>query len=258
MAGPRKKIDIKRADKPKLLKKEYFELEDEVYDVIERAKEILEIGSNEEITVTTEKGLEIKEEDYDKKLCEIDWKTFILKPLPRRQAKFTMQQAVKDIKVLKINETENEEISILQKKFLYNGLKGFNLKIVPESLSFESFSWSHEQQFLSDEEMRKEDQSSEEISKNKLFKGDLGASFAGFGGTMGGEYNSASNTKEQHSQRKSRKTSTAVFRRAVWCRRNIFNVRITLDNDTKEYIRHNVEKPSFASDFRKKYVYSGF
>ena len=59
MAGPRKKIDIKRADKPKLLKKEYFELEDEVYDVIERAKEILEIGSNEEITVTTEMAVGI-------------------------------------------------------------------------------------------------------------------------------------------------------------------------------------------------------
>ena len=195
MAGQRTRIDIKRADAPNNLIRKSFELEEEVYDVIQKAKQTLKIESNEEIEVTTGEGLKLKHEDYAKKLCEVEWRSFILKPLPKiKQAGFTLPQAV-SAAVKKNNENDNEEIRILQKKFLYNGLKGFDLKIVPESLSSESFSWSHEQQFLSDEEMSKEDQSSEEIAKNKSFKGNLGASFSGVGLKIGGEYNRSSTKK---------------------------------------------------------------
>ena len=145
MAGQRDRIILKRADKPNLLKREYFELAEDVYDVIEKAREILEIGSNEEIKVTTGEGLELKEEDYDKKLCETEWRMFILKPLPRRQRAcnahaHTMQRALtetmKEIRNKKVVENVDLENCNVQKKLLHGGLRGFHLKIIPDSLTF--------------------------------------------------------------------------------------------------------------------------
>ena len=261
MAGKRERISLKRTDKPNLLKRENFELEEEVYDVIEKAKEILDIGSSTETIVTTGEGVELEVEDYAKKLCEVDWRTFILKPLQRRQVDLaTVTEKLKEIRNKQVVENVNPEIGNLQKKLLFNGLRGFDLKIVHESLSEDSYSWSHEQQFLSDEEMNKEDQCSEEFSKQKSFKGNLGVSFSGFGAKVGGGYTKTKKTNEQNLKRNSLKTTMAVFRKAVWCRKNLFNVKIGLDSDTKEYIRTNVDKPSFVSDFLGKFgttVYSG-
>ena len=111
-----------------------------------------------------------------------------MKPLPRR-GEISLQRVaemVKNSEDKSLSATEKEEIRIVQKMFLHDGMRGFNLQIVPESFSNKSRSWSYEQQFSSEMEMNKKDQCSEEFSKQKSFKGNLGIGFSGFEAKLGG------------------------------------------------------------------------
>ena len=153
---------------------------------------------------------------------------------------------------------KQKEIRVLQQKFSDNGLKGFHVEIVPESLSVERYSFPYVQHFSSEEEMIMEDQTVKEISnaREKYLKGDFGLGFSRFGEIIRfGNISSKAKTKNTD-----RMTNTAVYRKAVWCLRNHFRVRMKLDAETKKYIKTNMDKRSFAKDFFKKYgsnVYAG-
>ena len=80
MSDHKRRFTIKRADKPNLLKRLSFDCDKEVYDVIEKAKEILKISSDEETTVITDDKTTLLEKDFELRIGDISWKSFILTP----------------------------------------------------------------------------------------------------------------------------------------------------------------------------------
>ena len=80
MSDHKRRFTLKRADKPNLMKRLSFDCDKEVYDVIEKAKEILKIAPDEETTVTTDDQTTLQEKDFELRIGDISWKSFILTP----------------------------------------------------------------------------------------------------------------------------------------------------------------------------------
>ena len=80
MSDHKRRFTLKRADKPNLMKRLSFDCDKEVYDVIEKAKEILKIALDEETTVTTDDQTTLQEKDFELRIGDISWKSFILTP----------------------------------------------------------------------------------------------------------------------------------------------------------------------------------
>ena len=80
MSDHKRRFTLKRADKPNLIKRLSFDCDKEVYDVIEKAKEILKIAPDEETSVTTDDQTTLQEKDFELRIGDISWKSFILTP----------------------------------------------------------------------------------------------------------------------------------------------------------------------------------
>ena len=80
MSDHKRRFTLKRADKPNLIKRLSFDCNKEVYDVIEKAKEILKIAPDEETSVTTDDQTTLQEKDFELRIGDISWKSFILTP----------------------------------------------------------------------------------------------------------------------------------------------------------------------------------
>ena len=80
MSDHKRRFTLKRADKPNLIKRLSFDCDKEVYDVIEKAKEILKISPDEETSVTTDDQTNLQEKDFELRIGDISWKSFILTP----------------------------------------------------------------------------------------------------------------------------------------------------------------------------------